>query len=225
MSEFEVIGYEDEEGWDDDDDDDEVGVDVMGYSGPMGGFEASAVVGYDDYGHPLVVGAPRRRRRGRRGRRRARHHAGRHSISVARPKWRGSQLAPGVIAPDQGMLTLPLTGTPSNTFSLTQQATTFVGQVQKPFRAERLLVSTVRTGTSAVGRLLGLLFNGTDLQQLDITRFDIEQLGSPNAFGVRLATKPVQPGVLIRLDVTLSTALTTTDTIFTSVQLLGRNVH
>ena len=185
-------------------DDDEVEGDVMGMQ----------VVGYDDDGEPIVTGVARRRRRG--------------TIRVSRPGWRETQLAPGVIAPDQGLLPLPLTGITGNDFSTatgTASQITFQGQIQKPFRGERLLVSTVRTGASAVGRLLSQLFVGTDLQQLDIGGFDAEQVGTPTAFGVRLTMKPAQPGVFIRLVTTLTTPVTGTDTITTTVTLLGRLVH
>jgi hypothetical protein len=217
---FEVIG-------DDDDDvegeyDDDVEGDVMGYAGPMGDFEGeSAVVGYDEMGEPIilegdVIGARRRRRRRRRGRGR------RRAVVVAKPGWRRSQMAPGVIAPDQGLLPLPLGDV---TFTSTLANFTFEGQIQKPFRGERLLVSTVRTGATAVGRLIGQLFVGTDLQQLDVPGFDLEQVGDPGAFGVRLTMKPAQPGVFIRIVTGLSAALTAPDTIYATVTLLGRNVH
>lgn len=208
-----VMGDDD---WDDDDD-----FDVDGYAGPMGNFEGSAIVGYDDSGHPLVVGA----RRGRRRRHHRHHRRGRHAVHVRRPGWRGTQLAPGVIAPDQGMLPLPLVSANNNTFDLNNQNLTFEGQIQKPFRGERLLVNTVRTGTSATGRLISQLFVGTDLQQLDVGGFDAEQVGSPQAFGVRLTMKPAQPGVFIRLVTSLNVPLTTTDTIIVTMTLLGRNVH
>lgn len=189
-------------------DDDEVEGDVMG--------EQMQVVGYDDDGTEIVVGrAPARRRRGA-------------SIRVHRPGWRTTQMAPGVIAPDQGLLPLPLTGITGNEFSTavgTASTITFQGQIQKPFRGERLLVSTVRTGATAVGRLLSQLFVGTDLQQLDIGGFDAEQVGTPTAFGVRLTMKPAQPGVFIRLVTTLTTPVSGTDTILATVTLLGRLVH
>lgn len=205
MRHFEVVGDDDGEVEGD------VMGDVMGYDGPMGdeGSEAQ-VVGYDDYGYPIVVGAPKRRRRGR------------SMVAVQRPNWRNGQLAPGVIAPDQGMLPLPMG---NFTFTATAQTNTFSGQIQKPFRGERWLVTTVRTGASAVGRLLSQPFVGTDLALLDINPIDVEQIGAGNAFGVRLTMKPAQPGVFIRLVTTLSSALAGTDTIFASIQLLGRLVH
>jgi hypothetical protein len=188
--------------YDDDDDGYAVDGDVMGME----------VVGYDDDGTPLVVGKAKKKKK--------------KMMQVRRPDWRARQLAPGLIAPDQGMLPLPLTGsTGSNTFTAALQTVTFEGQIQKPFRGERLLVSTVRVGASATGRLISQLFVGTDLQQLDVPGFDAEQVGTPNAFGVRLTMKPAQPGVKIRLVTTLVGALAGTDTIATTVTLLGRLVH
>lgn len=190
--------------------------DVMGvgYAGPMGDWEGQADVD-GAYQYPAIVGA----------RRRGHHVRGAHNVRVHQPGWRRGQLAPGVIAPDQGLLPLPLKGNPSNTFDLNTISITFEGQVQKPFRPERLNVTVVRTGTSATGLLLGKIFNGTDLQQLNTPDMDIEALGNPNAFGFRLTMKPVQPGVDITIPITLSSALTTTDTILVSMFLLGRNVH
>jgi hypothetical protein len=182
------------------------------------------VVGYEDDGTEVleevegdvmgdVMGPPRRPTRG-------------GVVRMTKPAWRRSQIAPGVIAPDQGLLTLPMNGSGgTNTFTAAIPSITFQGQLQKPFRGERLLVSVIRTGASSTGRLLGQIFVGTDLQQLDIAGVDIEQIGTPNAFGVRLTMKPAQPGVFIRIVTTLSSALAGTDTIFASVQLLGRNVH
>lgn len=174
------------------------------------------VLGYGDDGEPIIVGARKRAV--------IRKPATRGLVSVRKPAWRQTQMAPGVIAPDQGLWPLPLAGVPSQTFALAVQAITFEGQVQKPFRGERLLFSTVRTGPTAVGIVLGQLFVGTDLNQLDTGAFDVEQIGAPNAFGVRLAMKPCQPGVRIRLVCTLSAAIAGADTIFCSASILGRNI-
>lgn len=213
---FEVIGedgevYEVDEGFDDDDDvDGDVMGDVLGYGGPMEDYD-------EDNDGPIIVGR-RKRRRVRRKRRGG-------VVRVKKPGWRRTQLAPGVIAPDQGLLPLPLPGSPSNQFTAALNTITFQGVTQKPFRGERLLLSVVRTGTSATGRLIGQVFVGTDLQQLDVQGFDLELVGSQNAFGVRLTMKPAQPGVWIRIVTTLSVVLTASDTIDASVVLLGRNVH
>lgn len=193
------------------DDSDSLEGDVMGYGGPMGDYEGNvAVVGYDDNGYPIVVGAKPKMRRGY------------SNVRVHKPGWRESQLAPGVIAPDQGLLTLPMG---NFTFALAAQTNTFQGQVQKPFRGERFLARVTRTGVSATGTILAQIFVGTDLSQLDVASVDLESLANPQAFGVRLTMKPAQPGVFIRVITTLSTALAGADTIAVSLQLLGRNIH
>jgi len=191
------------------------------------------VVGYDLDGEPIYegdlsgdvmgdvmgVGAAARRRPARGGHR---------AIRIPpKPAWR-NQLAPGVVQPDEGMLPLTLTGqsgSPAGTFSATISTITFQGQLQKPYRPERLLCSTVRTGTSAVGRLLTQLFVGTDLQQAEINGWDAELIGAATAFGTRLTCKAAEPGVFVRAVVTLSSALTGTDTIFANLTFLGRVIH
>lgn len=199
---FEVVGY------DDDDVQGDVMGDVMGYGGPMGDYEGSSqVVGYDDEGYALVVGRAAARRP--------------PQLRVHKPGWRRGQLAPGVIAPDQGLHPLPMG---SFTFTASAQTNTFQGQTQKPFRGERFLIRVVRTGTTATGTILALVFVGTDLAQLDTNQVDLESLANPAAFGVRLTMKPAQPGVFIKAITALDTVLTGTDTIKVTLQLLGRNI-
>lgn len=155
------------------------------------------------------------------------HHAAplRHVAIPPRPPWR-EQMAPGVIMPDEGMVPLPLSPQANGGFfDTTFNQITFQGQLQKPFRCERLLVSTVRNGTSSVGRLLAQLFIGTDLQGGDITQWDAELIGQANAFGTRLTTKAAEPGVLVRMIVTLSQPVTGSDTVFATMTWLGRIVH
>mgnify|MGYP001590969305 CR=1 FL=1 len=186
----------------DDDDDDGVSGDVMGV--------AAQVVGYDDNGYPIVVtgAAPKGRR-------------GQHLVRVQKPGWRQPVLAPGVNAPDEGMETLPMG---EFTYVLATQTNTFSGQVQVPFRGERWLISVVRTGASAVGRIMGQIFMGKDLAQLDVARVDLEALAAGGNFGTRLTHKPVQPGVFIRAITGLSSALAGADTIFVTLQLIGRDI-
>lgn len=195
---MEVIGH--------DGDGNEVYGSVLGRDDVMG--VAAQVVGYDDNGYPIVVGKGRRR--------------GGPTVQLHRPEWRDSQLAPGVIAPDEGMETLPMG---NFTYVLAAQTNTFQGQVQKPFRGERWLIRVVRTGASATGVILAQLFAGTDLAQLDVAPIDLESLANPGSFGTRLTHKPIQPGVFMRAISTLSSALAGADTIFVSLQLLGRNVR
>jgi len=206
---FEVIGDE-EYG-------DNLSGDVMGYGGPMGSYDGNVqVLGYTPSGYTVVSGArgdvmglaPRAR--------------GYSNVQVHKPGWRESQLAPGVIAPDQGLLTLPMG---NFVYTAALQTNTFQGQVQKPFRGERFLSRVVRTGVTAIGTILAQIFVGTDLSQHDVASVDLESISNPQAFGVRLTMKPAQPGVFIRVITTLSNVLTVADTIAVSLQLLGRNIH
>src|SRR5512139_1360336 len=203
MSHFDVVGDELEG--------DELEGDVMG----------------DVMGDDEVVGLIRRNRRTGRVQavRAPRSGGGQRMMPIPqKPQWR-QQLAPGVIQPDEGMYVLPmapLAGGGTFTAAITQII--YEGQLQKPFRAERLLTSTVRTGATATGRLMGVLYVGTDLQQAEITGWDIELVGQANSFGTRLTCKAAEPGVKIRLVVTPSTPPAAADTIFCSVQFLGRTI-
>ena len=159
-------------------------------------------------------------------------HGPRHPASmvpVHRPGWRGGQLAPGVMAPDEGMVPLgmkPDAGTPPGQFAVALQTMNFVGRLQKPFRAERLLVSTVRNTATAVGRLIGQFFVGVDLNQATLQGVDLELYGAATAFGTRLTLLQAPPGVEITVPVNIIPALTVAgDTIFATVQWSGRIVH
>jgi len=194
-----------------------------------------AVVGYTPEGYPVlastdgdvmgdVMGVARRHPQHPHH---AAHHGAppRHMAIPHKPQWR-DQMAPGVIMPDEGMVPLPLTAQANGGFfDTTFNQITFQGQLQKPFRPERLLVSTVRNGASAVGRLLTQLFVGTDLQGGDITQWDAELIGQANAFGTRLTCKAAEPGVLVRMIVSLSQPVTGSDTVFATMTWLGRIVH
>lgn len=195
-------------------DDEEIGEDIMGDI--MG--DDFEVVGHDEDGDPIIVSGKKKRRRQRRG--------GGGVVKVNKAKWRNDQLAPGVQAPGTGLLPLPMSGAGgTNVFTATTTSITFQGVMQKPFRGERFLVSVVRTGTSATGRILGQTFVGTDLQQADLAGFDMELIGTPQAFGVRLTMSAAQPGVWIRVPCVLTTPLAGADTIQVQMILLGQIVH
>lgn len=192
-----------------------MGFEVVGYD-----LEGNEIVGevmgdYDVHGE--VMGAKHHH-----------HSKSRHMRIPNKPNWR-NQLAPGVIQPDEGMVPLPMVanaGSPAGTFTSTLNQITFAGQLQKPFRGERLLVSVVRTGTDATGRLLTQLFVGTDLQGAEIAGWDAELIGQATSFGTRLTMKAAEPGVQIRFVVTLSNAMTvTTSSIFATFMVLGRVIH
>jgi hypothetical protein len=147
------------------------------------------------------------------------------TIQVQRAEWREHQLAPGVQAPDQGMVPLGLA--PSNgtgVFALGVTQLDYVGKLQKPFRGERIMARVVRVGASATGTLLAQIFVGTDLQQGSIRGVNIENIGDVNGFGVRMTMSPAQPGVEFTFVVRPTVALAGADTISLDIEVMGRIV-
>ena len=208
MSRFDVVGDVDGE--------EMAGDDMAGYD-VMGDLEG------DD-----VIGVVRRNPRTGRAQMMRVSPKPRQMALPPKPGWRKEQMAPGVIRPDEGMVPLPLIPNVQGGIFAFGTATqiTWQGQLQKPFRAERLLCSVVRNATTAVSRLLGVIYVGTDLQQAEIAGWDIELVGQASSFGTRLTCQPAEPGVLIRLVVNLSAAITvTTDTIYANIMFLGRIIH
>lgn len=197
-------------------DDDDVEGDVMG--------DEFAVVGRGyGVGYMPVAGVGRRRRRGGRS---VVPVPGGGQVMVQRPQWRNRQVAPGVQAPGEGLV--PITFEPQNgasVFNATTNYIQFTAKSQVPFRGERLLVDVVRNGVSAANiRLIGQLFMGIGLQQANINGFDVETVGRSDAFGVRLAMQPIQPGVDGNILIRLTGALAGADTIGVYITTLGRNI-
>lgn len=143
--------------------------------------------------------------------------------------WRQGQLAPGVHTPGQGLIPLPLvpdagTGVPNvGIFSATVGTINFSARPQKPYHAERLLVTVRRTGAAATIILCTTMFVGTDLQTAEVGAFDVEQFG-PTAFGVRLQLKPAEPGILIRLTCQAIPIPGGADLVNVAMQFLGRYI-
>lgn len=202
---------------------------------------AFQVVGYDEAGEPVYQevhgsvmgsvmgdGSDAVDGFGVVGRALARSQRGRMIIPPRKPDWRKGQLAHGVEQPDEGMLPMPLAGSGgTNTFTATVANITFQGQMQKPYRAERLIFIVTRIGTSAANlRVQGQIFVGTDLQLGELGLIDFESLGATTAFGTRLTLSPATPGVFLRLQSQLvGGALTGTDTILINTYFLGRVIH
>lgn len=192
---MDMMGYEDELGEDELEGDDVLGDDVLGMS---------------------LVGAGRRRAAVQRGH----GHRGRAS----KPRWRNN-LAPGVPAPGYGVYPIPLTPLVNNgvfTGGNTQIEYRAVAQI--PFRGERLLARVGRTGTTAAGALV-FAQNGVFIG----IRPQIGVLGSINledyqagAFGVRMVMQAATQGAEIRVFAFVNPAVTGTDTLALSLQILGR---
>lgn len=189
-----------------------VGMDLMGED-ELDSMELDGddVLGDDMLGTALV---------GRAGRRRH-HHVARHP---SKPKWR-NQMAPGVPVPGYGVFPIPLTPNVANgifTGGNTQIEYRAVAQI--PFRGERLLARVGRVGTSAAGALV-FANNGVHIG----IRPQVGVLGPINledyqagAFGVRMVMQPATQGAEIRIFAFVNPAVTGTDTLALSLQILGR---
>ncbi len=144
----------------------------------------------------------------------------------AKPGWRKRGIGPGVSAPADDRLIVPLTPqTAGGLFAAAVNNIIYNGRPQKPFQGTRLLVKVVRTGASATGALLGQMFAGSDLQQGALGRFDVESIGSATAFDTGISMTPVEPGVDINLDVLITPAPAAADTVLLTMFLLGNIIH
>jgi hypothetical protein len=159
------------------------------------------------------------------------HHAG--SMDLHRPDWRGRELGPGINAPGEGQVPMPLiainqTG-PAGTGVWSATAVglvTFQGQLQKPFKGERLVATSQRIGASATALLLGQMFVGVDLNQATIQSFDVEAYGAPTSFDMGMSLMQAPPGVIFSMLVTLGGAPpTNADTITLALSIKGRIIH
>jgi hypothetical protein len=162
-----------------------------------------------------------------------RHHGGGHTMTVHKPSWRGRELGPGVNAPGEGMVPMPLLainqtgagGTGVWNAAASGQIT-FQGQLQKPFKGRRLVATTQRVGATATAILLGQMFVGVDLNQATIQAFDVEAYGAPTSFDMDLNLMQAPPGVIFSLLVSLGGAAPTgTDSITAAISIKGHIIH
>lgn len=155
-----------------------------------------------------------------------------HHPQIIQPPWR-PMMAPGSPPLGEGHVPLPLNaetfnGSWGNTAGGGAPAgtvITFSGKPQKPFKATRLLVSPTKVGTTAVGRLLGQTYVGTDLQQGELGNIDLETLGAGGSFDTWISFKQAEPGVWIRVQATLSAFPTGTDFETYNLTVIGHYLH
>lgn len=97
--------------------------------------------------------------------------------------------------------------------------------VQTAFRGQRLVAQVVRSGTSALttAPLMQIFLVGMKPILATGTAVPLE-IFSQNAFDTNVLLPPTVPGVTYTLGISLSAALTTTDTITCIVGLLGSAV-
>jgi hypothetical protein len=154
----------------------------------------------------------------------ARRRAARRRAPAAKPKWR-NDLAPGVPTPGYGVFPVPLSPQANNgIFTGGNTQIEFKAVTQIPFRGERLLARVGRNGPSAVGALV-FANNGVHIgirpQVGVLGPINLEDY-SAEAFGVRLVMQPATQGAEIRVFAFVNPAVTGTDTLALSLQILGR---
>lgn len=140
--------------------------------------------------------------------------------------WRAPQLAPGVMAPFEGLVPLPLIpNAGGGTFTSVVNNISFQGRPQKPFRGERLVASVRRSaGAGGVLILAQSIFVGTDLQQAFAGGIDIE-IFAANSVDVRMVFTSAQPGIEYSILCTPSIAVPVGETVSVSLTVLGRIVQ
>jgi hypothetical protein len=152
--------------------------------------------------------------------------------AVHSPPWR-PMVAPGSPPLGEGHVPMPMNpetfgGSWGNTTGGGAPAgttITFSARPQKPFKCARLLIRGTKSGTTAVGNLIGQTYIGTDLQQGEVGNIDLESLGAANAFDTWVSFKQAEPGVWMRVLATLTAFPTGTDFETYTVTAIGHYLH
>lgn len=179
-------------------------------------------------GLDTYVGDIGRRSRGR-GMRRQRGYGGSPSFNAASA--RANRVAslvrpdlPGAPARDGALLPA---GWPIFSFALATGTNIVTQQmnVQTAYRGQRLVAIVIRNGTSAAltAPLMQIFTVGMKPILASGTAVPLEVFAQ-NAFDTNVLLPPTTPGVIYTLGISLSAALTTTDTITCVVGLLGSAV-
>jgi hypothetical protein len=155
-----------------------------------------------------------------------------HPPMIHSPPWR-PMLAPGSPPLGEGHVPIPMNpetfnGTWGNTAGGGAPVGTtiiFSARPQKPFKTARIIISPTKLGATAVGRLIGQIYVGTDLQQGELGNIDLESIGAATAFDTWLSLKQAEPGVWIRVQATLTAFPTGTDFEVYTVSALGHYLH
>lgn len=138
------------------------------------------------------------------------------AISVPQAPWRGTMLAPGLNAPQEGKVPLGIRQVTTNIFTVASSVgrLNFTARPQKPYRPTRLLVSVAHNpdpaipgGPTTQAFLVGKVYVGTDPQQGSLDDLTLETIGAPTAFGTGQVMIQAEPGVDFTIDVGLSNPL------------------
>jgi hypothetical protein len=180
--------------------------------------DASALVRVPP-GHPMHPYA--RQNMARRG------YGGGHPIHS--PPWRPMN-APGSPPLGEGHVPLPMNpeafnGTWGAGGAAAGVTITFSARPQKPFKTTRLLATGTKSGPTAIGRLTGQVFVGTDLQQGELGNIDLETLGAGGSFDTWISFKQAEPGVWIRCQATLTAFPVAPDFEVFTITAIGHYLH
>ena len=151
-------------------------------------------------------------------------------IAFNTPPWR-PMMAPGSPPLGEGHVGMPLSpesfgGMWGGAAGATAGASiVFSARPQKPFKTTRLLISATKAGATAIGRLVGQIFVGTDLQQGELGNMDLESLGAGGSFDTWLSLKQAEPGVWIRVQATLTAFPNTSDFETYVITAIGHYLH
>jgi hypothetical protein len=145
------------------------------------------------------------------------------------PPWR-PMAAPGSPPLGEGHVPMPLNpeafnGTWGAGGAAAGVTITFSARPQKPFKATRLLITGTKSGPTAIGRLVGQTFVGTDLQQGELGNIDLESLGAGGSFDTWISFKQAEPGVWIRVQGTLTAFPVAPDFEVYTITCIGHYLH
>jgi hypothetical protein len=145
------------------------------------------------------------------------------------PPWR-PMAAPGSPPLGEGHVPMPLNpeafnGTWGAGGAAAGVTITFSARPQKPFKATRLLITGTKLGPTAIGRLVGQTFVGTDLQQGELGNIDLESLGAGGSFDTWISFKQAEPGVWIRVQGTLTAFPVAPDFEVYTITAIGHYLH
>jgi hypothetical protein len=145
------------------------------------------------------------------------------------PPWR-PMVAPGSPPLGEGHVPMPLNpeafnGTWGANGAAAGVTITFSARPQKPFKTTRFLVTGTKSGPTAVGRLIGQIFVGTDLQQGELGNVDLETIGAGGSFDTWVSMKQAEPGVWIRCQATLTAFPVAPDFEVYTVTAVGHYLH
>lgn len=154
-----------------------------------------------------------------------------HAPMIQSPPWR-PMLAPGSPPLGEGHVPLPLNPESNNGMwgntaggGAASGTIIFSARPQKPYKVARLVTRGTKSGTTAVGNLVGQIFVGTDLQQGELGNIDLESIGAATAFDTWLSLKQAEPGVWIRVQATLTAFPTGTDFELYTISAIGHYLH